>query len=182
MIDTEDLVTAMKQEFGDDQRRIGHALAVLSYAERILDQEGGRHNIVIASAILHDIGIQDAERKHGSSAPKYQEMEGPPIAKRILKCIRGLDSQEMDHVCRIVGSHHSAHGIDSLEFKIVWDADWLVNFRDVYPCEFGVDCKTQGKQCLDRITRIFRTETGRSIAMRELIPEFVIETSAPVKR
>ena len=52
------------------------------------------------------------------------------------------------------------------------DADWLVNFRDVYPCEFGTDCKTRGKQCVDRIERLFRTNTGRQIALGELLPRF----------
>ena len=41
--------------------------------------------VVRAAAVLHDIGIREAERKHGSSAGKYQEVEGPPIARRILE-------------------------------------------------------------------------------------------------
>ncbi len=107
---------------------------------------------------------------------KYQELEGPPIARRILERLRLLDPVDIDHICRVVGSHHSAKGIDTPEFAIVWDADWLVNFRDMYPCEFGINCKTRGKECVERINRIFRTETGRRIAMDELLPEFAGET------
>jgi len=60
----------------------------------------------------------------------------------------------------------------------VWDADWLINFREVYPCEFGTDCKTRGKQCVGRIDRLFRTATGRQIALEELLPEFADEKTA----
>lgn len=80
-----ELIAAMKAEFGSDQKRIAHALNVLDWAKKIMDHEGGNREIVLAAAVLHDIGIQAAERKHGSNAPKYQELEGPPIARRILQ-------------------------------------------------------------------------------------------------
>ena len=38
--------------------------------------------------------------------------------------------------------------------------------------ESGTDCKTRGTQCVDRIGRIFRTATGRRIALAKLLPEF----------
>jgi putative nucleotidyltransferase with HDIG domain len=78
------LLDEMKKVFAEDQKRIEHALAVLNYAEQIQAVEGGDPLIVRAAAILHDIGIHEAERKYGSSAGKYQEAEGPPIAKEIL--------------------------------------------------------------------------------------------------
>lgn len=168
----ERLIHAMRTEFGGDQKRIEHALKVLEYAQEILDGEGGNHDIVVAAAILHDIGIKEAERKHGSSAPKYQELEGPFVARRILKESGAFDETDIEHVCRIVGSHHSGKDIDTLEFEIVWDADWLVNFRDIHPCEFGSDCKTRGKQCIKRFDKIFRTATGRKLAEEKLLPDF----------
>lgn len=162
----------MREQFGADRKRIDHALQVLKWAKQILKSEGGNKDVVVAAAILHDIGIQEAERKHGSSAPRYQEIEGPPIARCILERLQILDAENIEHVCRIVGSHHSAQDIDTHEFDIVWDADWLVNFRDVYPCEFGVDCKTRGRQCKKRLDKIFRTVAGRELADAALLPAF----------
>ena len=75
------LIQKMKDVFGDDQKRINHALAVLKYAEQIHAVEGGDAAVVTAAAILHDIGIHQAEQKYGSTAGKYQEIEGPPIAE-----------------------------------------------------------------------------------------------------
>lgn len=120
------IIGAMKQEFGDDKKRIAHALSVLGESRELIKKIGGDPRVVIAASVLHDIGIQEAERKHGSSAPRYQELEGPPIARRILEEME-FDSEAIDHVCRIVGSHHTGGDIDTPEFRVVWDADLLVN-------------------------------------------------------
>ncbi len=172
MIDENKIMQAMREQFGADRKRIAHALAVFRRAKRLLEREGGCRDVVVAAALLHDIGIPEAERKHGSSAPKYQELEGPPIARRILERLQILDAEDIEHVCRIVGSHHSGGDVDTTELNIVWDADWLVNFRDIHPCEFGTDCKTRGKQCMKRFDKIFRTATGRKLAEAQLLPDF----------
>jgi hypothetical protein len=65
------LIQRMKDVFGAESKRINHALAVLKYAGQIHVAEGGDHIVVTAAAILHDIGIHQAERKCGSTAGKY---------------------------------------------------------------------------------------------------------------
>jgi putative nucleotidyltransferase with HDIG domain len=97
------LIREMKSIFGSDQKRINHALAVLNYAEQIQAVEGGDPLIVKAAAILHDIGIAEAERKYGSSAGNYQEIEGPPIALKILKNY-GLANEIIEHICKIIAN------------------------------------------------------------------------------
>ena len=84
---TNRLIEAMKNEFGNDHKRISHALSVLEHVKDILREEGGDSIVVIASALLHDIGIQEAERKYGSSAGKCQEIEGPPMTRGIMEGI-----------------------------------------------------------------------------------------------
>ena len=68
------VIQQMKLVFGEDQRRIQHAIDVLRCAETILDKEGGDPLVVKAAAVLHDIGIKEAEARYGSSAGKYQEI------------------------------------------------------------------------------------------------------------
>lgn len=157
------LVAAMQHEFGDDQRRITHALHVLEYAEELLRTVQADPRVVLAAAVLHDIGIQEAERRHGSAAGKYQEIEGPPIARRIMTEI-GLDAETITHVCRIVGSHHRAGDIDTPEFRIVWDADWLVNIPDEH-----ADCDADRLRHL--VMKVFRTDAGKHIAKRLFLGE-----------
>lgn len=150
------LIWEMKKVFEGDNKRIEHALAVLKYAEQILGEQEAEPLVVTAAAILHDIGIHEAERKHGSSAGKYQEIEGPPIAKKILKS-NGVDETAIEHICRIVGSHHSAKDIDTPEFRCIWDADWLVNLPEVI--------QDKSKEQLDKIIEgTFKTAKGLEMA------------------
>ncbi len=79
------LIQEMHSVFGDDRKRIDHALAVLGHANRLRAVEGGDPLVIQAAAVLHDIGIHEAERKHGSAAGRYQEIEGPPMAEAILR-------------------------------------------------------------------------------------------------
>jgi putative nucleotidyltransferase with HDIG domain len=162
------LIRDMMNVFEDDQKRIDHAMAVLDYSERIISVEGGDPLVVKSAAILHDIGIKEAEQKYNSSAAKYQEIEGPPIAREILLKYE-VDQAIVEHVCRIIANHHSAKDIDTLEFRIIWDSDWLVNI----PVEFP-DAGTEKMQEL--IDRIFKTSKGRQIAI-ELFLENKTEIS-----
>jgi len=157
------LIDEMKKVFGEDQRRIEHALSVLNYAEQIQEAEGGDPLVVKAAAILHDIGIHEAQRKYGSSAGKYQEIEGPPIAEKILKNYQ-LGDEVVEHMCKIIANHHSAKGIDTLEFRCVWDADWLVNIPEEY--------KDKNKEQLQAvINKVFKTSKGHEMAL-ELFVNF----------
>ena len=157
----EKLIDEMKKVFGEDQKRIEHALAVLNYAEQIQAAEGGDPLVVKAAAILHDIGIIQAERKHGSTAAKYQEIEGPIIAREILAKFN-LDKADVEHICRIIANHHSAKNIDTIEFRIVWDADWLVNL----PMNFTDTSKEKLKEIIDKT---FKTCKGRQIAVESFV-------------
>jgi len=152
------LIDEMQSVFAGDERRIKHALAVLDYAEQIQQAEGADPLVVKAVAILHDIGIAEAERQYGSASARYQEMLGPPVAEAILKKYR-LPAETIEHICRIVGSHHSGRDIDTIEFKCVWDADWLVNIPEVFEGK-------QKSELLQVIERTFRTGKGREIASR----------------
>jgi HD domain-containing protein len=165
----EQIEAAMRSLFGEDTRRIDHAMGVLANAKGIRAAEGGDRLVVEAAAILHDIGIHEAERKHGSSAGRFQEIEGPAIAEGILRKLR-IDSETIDHVCRIVGSHHSAGDIDTLEFRTIWDADWLVNIPDEFP-------DLDPERFVKLVERVFKTETGRRMA-QERFREVPAETES----
>src|SRR5512146_3547760 len=102
---------AMEDYFGSDQRRIDHALRVTDFARRLLLHEPGDRELVLATALLHDIGIPEAERKHGSAAGHLQEIEGPPVAREILLTL-GYDEPFIAEVCPIIASHHPPGGAD----------------------------------------------------------------------
>jgi len=149
---------AMKDYFGADRRRIDHALRVAGFAEEILAHEPGDRQVVMAAAFLHDIGIREAERKFGSSAGDLQEQEGPPVAREILSSL-GYGEALIAEVCAIIASHHSPGEVETDNFRIIWDADWLVNIPD----EVGL---ADEKRLREIIGKVFQTGTGRSIAER----------------
>ncbi len=163
----EAVIGEMKRVFGDDERRIRHSLAVLDYAQRILERERGDPLVVTAAAVLHDIGIHAAEMKHGSTAGKWQEVEGPPIARAILEKLK-VDPAAVDHVCRIIANHHSARDIDTPEFRIIWDADWLVNIPEDF-LQGAQGSQASRARLEEVIARVFKTTAGNSLA-QSLLP------------
>ncbi|MFQ6121826.1 MAG: HD domain-containing protein [Dehalococcoidales bacterium] len=150
------LIRAMKAHFKGDAKRINHALKVTEYAEELLEREGGDYSIVIGAALLHDIGIHAAEKKYGSTIGKYQEKEGPPIARRILTRL-GFEQNQIEEICEIIAHHHSPGKINTRNFKILYDADWLVNLRDDY------DIQDKDKLA-NIIDGVLLTESGKVMA------------------
>jgi hypothetical protein len=147
---------AMIEYFGVDQRRINHALKVTEFAGELLKYEPGNPELVIVTALLHDIGIHEAERKHGSTAGNLQELEGPPIARRILSTL-GYDDPFIEEVCEIIASHHSPGEVETDNFRVIWDADWLVNVGD----ELDLSDTVKLKKALQKI---FVTSAGKRLA------------------
>lgn len=153
-----EITREMQDYFGTDTKRISHALKVTAYCEQLLPSEGGNYRVVIAAGLLHDIGIHEAERKHGSTAGHYQEVEGPPIARRILTEI-GLPAGEIEEICTIIAHHHSPGKVNTQNFKILYDADWLVNLRDEYDIREPVKLRTI-------IDRVILTVSGKALARK----------------
>ena len=121
----------MKRYLKSDFKRIGHASRVARYADRIGRNEGGDMAVILCAAYLHDIGIHEAEKKHNSSAAKYQEELGPPIARSILEKL-GPDERLIDEVCDIVGHHHHPRDEETINFKALYDADLIANIEDTH--------------------------------------------------
>lgn len=152
------LLAAMQNYFGADKKRIEHAGKVVAYAERILAQAPEADpNIVIAAAVLHDIGIKNAEQKHGSSDAKYQEEEGPPVARAILTEL-GYPEEFIREVCDIVGHHHHPRDKETVNFLVLYDADLLVNSEKQL-------FKSKGRELPAELLNAFLTTAGRQTAL-----------------
>ena len=110
---------------------------------------------MIGTAVLHDIGIHAAEKKYGSTAGKYQEKEGPPIAREILTRL-GCGQNPIEEICQIIAHHHSPGKILTKNFGILYDADWLVNLQEEY--------NIQDRDKLSRIIdKVFLTQSGKAL-------------------
>lgn len=160
----EALMRAMEVYFKEDTKRINHARRVTEYAEELLQREGGDYLIVIGASVLHDIGIHQADKKYGSTIGKYQEQEGPPIARGILTKL-GVEQNQIEEICEIIAHHHSPGTITTKNFEILYDADWLVNLKDEY------DIQDRAK-LNNIIERVLLTQSGRTLARKIYLPEW----------
>ena len=121
------ILKLMIDYFEDDYRRIEHSLRVLYHAENIIEEyEFYDLEIVIACAILHDIGIKKSEEKLGYNTGKTQEKYGPDVAEKLLKSI-AFPNEKIEVVKNIIGNHHSPSRYDYIELEILKKADLIVN-------------------------------------------------------
>jgi hypothetical protein len=132
------VMSRMITYLGPDSARINHAMKVYGFATALweeeaiargLSEEDERKETLLLAAILHDIGVLEAERKHQSNEGHYQEMEGPAIAEEILSSC-DIDPRIRGRVCYLIGHHHSYHLIDDLDFQILCEAEELVNLEE----------------------------------------------------
>ncbi len=153
---TKPVITKMIETFANDLTRINHALKVFGFASSIAESEGLDHEameIVRISAILHDIGIKECERKYSTSSWACQEKEGPPFAGKILAEL-GIKEELIERVKFIIGNHHTYENIDGIDFQIIVEADFAVN-----AFEKGLSKDAIG----EFVQKYFKTDTGKKI-------------------
>jgi HD superfamily phosphodiesterase len=152
----------MKRYFSTDFKRIGHATRVARHAEKIGKKEMGNLAVILGAAYLHDIGIHEAERKHGSTAAKYQEAEGPDIARSILIKL-GANEELIEEICDIVGHHHHPRSDETTNFKAVYDADLIANLEEKQKVD-----PIDPERLAQIIEKSFLTQSGREVAINVL--------------
>lgn len=139
-----------------DPTRIQHFTKVHSYARLIAQSEGMGSDAEFtleAAAYVHDIGIHVAEEKYGHQNGKLQEQEGPAAARALMESLHFPESV-IKRVEFLVGHHHTYSNIDSLDYQILVEADFLVNLFE--------DREKEGT-ILNVRKKIFRTKTGIQI-------------------
>lgn len=147
---------AMIELYSGDAKRIQHFCKVHSYAKLIGESENlDSRNLFIleAAALTHDIGIHTCEEKYGSCGGKLQEKEGPAIAAKLLREL-GFDDDVSERVQFLIAHHHTYDNIDSADYRILVEADFLVNIM-----EDGISKEA----ALSAYNRIFRSECGKKI-------------------
>ncbi len=120
------LVHTLVLHFKNDYRRIEHAINVLHEAEKLSENQPTDYDILVASTLLHDIGIKIAEEKYGYNNGRLQEEYGPPVAKKILQDCH-LENNKIQKICEIIGNHHSSSKYAYPELEILKQADRIVN-------------------------------------------------------
>jgi putative nucleotidyltransferase with HDIG domain len=152
----------IKRHFGKDFRRIGHTMRAARYAEEIAKAEEGDMAVVLTAAYLHDIGVKEAERKHGNDGAGFHEEEGPPVARKLLEKL-GANEGLIEEVCDIVGRHHHPGAHESVNFGAVFDGDLIASLEDRQ--KKGTDGPFSREAIMESG---FLTGTGPKVALRVL--------------
>ncbi len=153
----------MKRYFDGDFKRIGHAGKVARYAEKISESEAGNKAVIMITAYLHDIGIKESERKFNSSAAKYQHSEGPPVAREILTKLQANEGL-IEEVCDIIGHHHHPRPEETVNFKILYDADLITNLEEQHS-----ESPIKPERLQNIFEKSFLTTSGRKLAEKILV-------------
>ena len=149
------LTELMMSYMSGDAKRIGHFIKVHAFAKMLGVAEGMKENelfLLETAALVHDIGIKNGEEKHGVGhcTGKHQEEEGPAVAKEMLLKLK-YDVDTIERVCYLVGHHHTYNNIVGMDYQLLVEADFLVNFYE----------RNSSKEVIKgQVQHIFKTKTG----------------------
>ena len=132
---------------------IAHFMKVYGFARTIGIGEGlsdvEQETLEIA-AILHDIACPLCRKKYGNTNGNYQEKEGALLTQEFLRKFE-LPGGMAERIVYLVSHHHTYTDVDGRDYRILLEADFLVNADESHMSEDAV--RRARKQ-------IFRTETG----------------------
>jgi hypothetical protein len=117
------LIEEFREVAGDAYEVVTSSLDILSFATNIQAQEGGEPLVVKASAILSGINNLPDHSNVGDSNGDAADDPNQLIRNILVK--HGINSEQIDHICQIIYACHQNEDIDSVEFKIVSDAQRL---------------------------------------------------------
>lgn len=152
----QNVMLEMIRYYEGDPKRIQHFTKVYEYARLIGLNEGldaETQYILEAAALVHDIGIKPGEEKYGRCDGKIQEELGPEEAKKMLDRLE-FSSSQIERICYLVGHHHTYSHVDGLDYRILIEADFLVNLYEDHSPQKAISIALE---------RIFKTKTGREI-------------------
>lgn len=153
---TNKLIEEMISYNRGDAKRIQHFIKVHSFAKLIGETEDlspAELFVLETAAVVHDIGIKPSEAKYGRCDGKLQEQEGPEPARELLKGL-GYEKTVIERVCYLVAHHHTYENVEGLDYRILLEADFLVNLYEDGISKEGVQRAYE---------KIFVTETGKRI-------------------
>ena len=152
----------VKRYLGTDFKRIGHAAKKANFAEKIGKKEKANLAVVLCAAYLYDIGVKNALEKYDSIKPEFMEKESPKVARELMKKLWAKE-ELINEVIDIVSHHNRPAKDDSLNRKVLYDADMLTYMAS---CEGknGVN----DEEFFAKLDRLFLTSTGNKLARQVL--------------
>ena len=156
MRNIETVYQAMIEYYRGDSHQIQHFAKVHTYSRLIGTLEGLDEETMITlemAALVHDVGIKAGMEKYGRGNGKIQEELGPAIAEELLTGL-GVDPDRVARISYLVGHHHTYTNVEGLDYRILLEADFLVNLHEEKEPMEGI---------IKAYEEIFRTKAGKKI-------------------
>ena len=150
-------LTCIMMHYFNDLRLSEHAIKAYTYARIISEGEElpeADRFILSAAAILHDIGIPQAIKIHGSAKAEFQEKEGALLVPELLEQA-GIQDDKKERIAWLVGNHHT-FVLAETDFllQILMEADYLVNLAEG---------NQSARSALEVREGFFKTNTGKRL-------------------
>lgn len=142
---------------------IAHFLKVWSLAKTIGAQEKlDAHSMEILelAAVVHDIACPLCRKKYGNTNGQNQEKESPPLVEAFFAGMP-ISREDVERISWLVAHHHTYTDVNTIEHRILLEADFLVNAGEssysrkvIGEARQRVFCTAAGTRLLDSMYRI----------------------------
>jgi len=124
-----ELMRKMIESSNGNHHDINHLMKVYTFAKTIGQLEGlpeETQYILEAAAIVHDIACPYCREKYGSAPGMLQEQESARLLEAFFD---GTDipDEQLQRISFLVCHHHTISGVDGPDYRILLEADFLVN-------------------------------------------------------
>lgn len=123
------VAVAVKQYYGRDFRRIGHASRVARYAELLAKAENANLAVVLTAAYLVDVDRAGPNAKATGDTGAKGTKDGVAVARAILDRVHAR-GELTDAVCGLITHFHDTDNGTSLELRIMRDAALLADLEE----------------------------------------------------
>jgi ribosomal protein S27E len=123
------VAVAVKQYFGRDFRRIGHATRVARYAEQMAKAENASLAVVLTAAYLLEVDQVATGAQQTGQTGDQEAVRTVPVARAILDRVHAR-GELADVVCDLIAHLHENGASPSLELCVVRDAVLLAGLEE----------------------------------------------------
>lgn len=151
-----DMICKMITYSNGNKHDIAHFLKVYAYARMIGKMEKLEENqqkTLEIAAVIHDIACPVCREKYGNTNGANQEKESPVLVESFLKDT-DLDQKMKERIKFLVSHHHTYTGVDGLDYRILLEADFLVNADEGQMSQEAIETARE---------RVFETATGKKL-------------------
>ena len=151
-----DMICKMITYSNGNKHDIAHFLKVYAYARMIGEMEKleeKQQKTLEIAAVIHDIACPVCREKYGNTNGANQEKESPVLVENFLKDT-DLDQKMKERIKFLVSHHHTYTGVDGLDYRILLEADFLVNADEGQMSQEAIETARE---------RVFETAAGKKL-------------------